>query len=413
MPPFLVVGFACLGHFAVHLLGGLHATAALAIEREWSIGYGEIIALGIWGAILMAAAAPAAGWLADRVGPARLMVVFFLGSGLAAVATAMSGGPVSLATTLALLGLFGAIYHPVGLAWLLGGVGETRRGRAVGINGLFGSLGFAAAPPMAGLLAETASWRLAFLLPGLATVGLGLLLTVCLWRERSANRHGSPLVAEPGVINSLSRASGARRALPALATAMLTSSLLYSAFVTALPKWAEGRMAGEWPDADLGIVGIAVGIVLMVGGVGQVLAGHVADRYDPRALYIAALGSKPLLLVLAVLTGGPAGLLAAALLILVIDIASPSETLLLARWTPTHRRGLALGVRYAAALAATPAGIGLAAVSHAQGGHDGLLLVLAGLAAIATIAALALPRAVSSQPHLSRRIEQPGSSSGS
>ena len=160
-----VLVFACAGHFAVHLLLGLHATAALTIEREWSIDYGTIIALGIWAAFLLGAAAPAAGWLADKVGAAPIMVIFFVGSGAASIAAAIGIGPASLAITLAALGLFGAIYHPVGLAWLLAGVDELRRGWAVGLNGLFGSLGSAAAPAMAGVLGDAFGWRTAFGFP--------------------------------------------------------------------------------------------------------------------------------------------------------------------------------------------------------------------------------------------------------
>lgn len=118
-----VLTFASAGHFVVHLLLGLHATVALAIERDWSIGYGTIIALWTWGAFLLGAAAPAAGWLADRIGAARMMVLFFVGSGGASVVASMADGPMSLSATLAALGLFAAIYHPVGLAWLLDGVG--------------------------------------------------------------------------------------------------------------------------------------------------------------------------------------------------------------------------------------------------------------------------------------------------
>ena len=174
--------------------------------------------------------------------------------------------------------------------------------------------------------------------------------------------------------------SEVKRALVALGTAMMCGSLLYSAFVTALPKWTEGRILAGWPAADLGIVGTVVAIVFLVGGFGQVLAGYLADRYDSRHVYVLALATKPVLLVASFLIAGPAGLIAAAALVLMIDIASPSESLLLARWAPANRRGFAFGVRYAAALAATPAGLWLAAAFHdTSWGHNGLFIGLAAL----------------------------------
>ncbi|MGH8432391.1 MAG: MFS transporter, partial [Solimonas sp.] len=220
--------FACIGHFAVHLLLGLHATAALAIEREWSIDYGSVIELGIGGAFLVGAAAPAAGWLADKAGSARLMVVFFLGSGAASMTTAMAGGPASLAMTLGGLGLFAAIYHPVGLAWLLGGVAERRRGWAVGVNGLFGSLGVAAAPAAAGLLGDAWGWRAAFFLPGLGTVALGALLILTRARGAVPDDHAAAAARPAAGTVTKAMSSDSRRALVALAAAMVCGSVLYA-----------------------------------------------------------------------------------------------------------------------------------------------------------------------------------------
>ena len=195
-----------------------------------------------------------------------------------------------------------------------------------------------------------------------------------------------------------------RRALAALGVAMMCGSLLYSAFVTALPKWTESRILAGWPAADLGVVGTVVAIVLIVGGFGQVLAGYLADRYDSRHIYLLVLATKPVLLVASVLIAGPAGLIAAAALVLMIDIASPSESLLLARWAPTNRRGFAFGVRYAAALAATPAGLWLAAAFHdTSWGHNGLFTGLAALAAVAAIAAAAIPRDIATPRRFVRR----------
>lgn len=396
MRPNPVLVFACVGHFATHLLLGLHTTAALAIEREWSVDYGTVIALGLWGAFLLGAAAPAAGWLADKVGAGRIMVVFFLGSGAASMATAMASGPTPMAMTLAALGLFGAIYHPVGLAWLLASVDETRRGRAIGLNGLFGSLGVAAAPAVTGLLGDAFGWRMAFLLPGLTTTMIGILLMVALVRgsieRETVSTSSSKVAVDSGVLR---RTSDVRRALLALSVAMLCGSALYSAFVTALPKWTEGRIVTAWPDADLSVVGSTVALVFLVGGFGQVLTGYLADRYEARHVYVLALAAKPVLLISAVLIAGPAGLVAAAMLVLAIDVSSPSESLLLARWVPANRRAFAFGVRYAAALAATPAGLWLAAVAYGTAwSHDGLLIGLAMLAAVAAFAAAAIPRDV-------------------
>ena len=111
----LAVAFSCIGHFQHHVLTGLFLTLVVMLERAWERPYDELIGLWTIGALLVGAGAPLAGWLADRFGHARMMAVFFLGAGAATIAAGLTAGPAPMTVALAGLGLFGAIYHPVGL----------------------------------------------------------------------------------------------------------------------------------------------------------------------------------------------------------------------------------------------------------------------------------------------------------
>ncbi|HYF06234.1 MAG TPA: MFS transporter, partial [Acetobacteraceae bacterium] len=84
--PRLVVAFACAGHFLHHVVTGLFLTLAVVLERVWERPYAEIIALWTIGSLLVGLGAPLAGWLADRVGHARMMAGFFLGLGASSIA---------------------------------------------------------------------------------------------------------------------------------------------------------------------------------------------------------------------------------------------------------------------------------------------------------------------------------------
>src|SRR3546814_9078640 len=72
-----------------------------------------------------------------------------------------------------MIGLFASIYHPVGIAMIVQTAGE-RRGRYLGINGVFGSAGMGIAALVAGALMELIDWRAAFILPGAVSVAIGL-----------------------------------------------------------------------------------------------------------------------------------------------------------------------------------------------------------------------------------------------
>src|SRR5207249_6013618 len=75
-----------------------------------------------------------AGWLADRWSRRGMMVVFFFGIGTASVLTGFATGPVHVALGLTLVGVFAAIYHPVGIAMLV--ANRENVGRVLGVNGV-------------------------------------------------------------------------------------------------------------------------------------------------------------------------------------------------------------------------------------------------------------------------------------
>jgi membrane fusion protein, multidrug efflux system len=145
--PILYINIA---HFLDHYFLLIFPTAVLAIAPAWGMGYGEALALATPGFVAFALATPAAGWLGDRYGEAPLMAVFFIGIGLASVATGLAAGPVSLAIGLTAIGLFASIYHPVGTAYLVRLAART--GAALGVNGVFGNLGVAAAAGLTGVI---------------------------------------------------------------------------------------------------------------------------------------------------------------------------------------------------------------------------------------------------------------------
>ena len=65
-------------------------------------------------------------------------------------ATAFASSPAMLALALAAIGLFAAIYHPIGTAMLVDAAGD-KPGRAIGVNGVFGNIGRGAGPGGDGL----------------------------------------------------------------------------------------------------------------------------------------------------------------------------------------------------------------------------------------------------------------------
>jgi len=174
----LALTFSSIGHFFAHLLMLLYPTVLLVLEGRWGMSYGDLLSLSLGGFVLFGLGALPAGWLGDRWSAEGMMVIFFIGTGAATIVTGLADTPVVLALGLAAIGLFGSIYHPVGTAWLVRNA--ANRGRALGVNGIAGSVGLGAAALIAGALAQIIGWRAAFIVPGAlcAITGMVLLCSV-------------------------------------------------------------------------------------------------------------------------------------------------------------------------------------------------------------------------------------------
>src|SRR3546814_18831505 len=86
-----------------------------------------------------------------------MMTVFFIGLGISGIVCGLVNSTTALMLGLAAVGLFSAIYHPVGVAWLIRSA--RPRGMALAGNGIFGSLAVSSAGRLAGVLVAGVSWR--------------------------------------------------------------------------------------------------------------------------------------------------------------------------------------------------------------------------------------------------------------
>jgi FSR family fosmidomycin resistance protein-like MFS transporter len=166
------LAFSCLGHLYAHVFEPIFYIAALVLPGQLGLPYEEVLALVIAGKLLYGVLAPAAGWLGDRWSTVGMMAVFFLGLGGSALSMAVVEGPWGVAVALGLMGVFGSIYHPVGIAWLIRNAVD--KGKAIGLNGVFGGIGPGVASLAAGALIAGFGWRAAFVVPGVVVLLTGV-----------------------------------------------------------------------------------------------------------------------------------------------------------------------------------------------------------------------------------------------
>src|SRR5262245_22719131 len=181
-----------IGHFLDHLFTLIFATvAALALYREWGLGYADLLKYATHGFFAFGVFALPAGWLADKWSREGMMATFFFGIGLASIATSFSRTPLEVGVGLFAIGLLAAIYHPVGLAIVVEKWKNT--GMRIAVNGVWGNLGVASAALITGYFIDHGGWRMAFIVPGVVSILIGAAYTVLRWPEitRPAQRRAA------------------------------------------------------------------------------------------------------------------------------------------------------------------------------------------------------------------------------
>src|SRR5207244_7400496 len=159
--------------FLDHLFTLIFATvAALALYREWGLSYADLLKYATPGFFAFGVFALPAGWLADKWSREGMMGTFFVGIGLASIFTSFARTPLELAFGLFVIGVFAAIYHPVGLAIVVEKWKNT--GMRIAVNGAWGNLGVASAALITGYFIDNGGWRVALFAPGLFSIGTGI-----------------------------------------------------------------------------------------------------------------------------------------------------------------------------------------------------------------------------------------------
>ena len=377
--------FSSIGHSYSHLFAPIFYVTALSLEGEFSMTHGEVVVLVVVGNMLFGFAAPIAGWLGDRWSVVGMMAVFFIGTGISMVLTGISTSPTYMMLALALTGTFAAIYHPVGISWLIRST--TNTGTALGINGVFGGLGPAVAALMTGAFIDLLGWRFAFVVPGIVIIITGVVFVVCIYRGWVNDNYDAPKKQ----VASSSR-HDVLKVIGVLCFTMLCGGIIYHATQTALPK----AFSANFTDiaADNGVFGISVmvAVIYSVAGFCQILGGSMADKYSIKAIYFASFLIQVPMLALAASIGGPVFAIAIFVMVAVNASGLPAENMLIAHYTPVHRRGLVYGLKFVVAIGFASLGTLLEGyLFDLTGEFQAIFFTLAALALAGTIAILILP----------------------
>ena len=131
------IGFINWAHALDHYVMLIFPTVVISLEAIYGRSYAELIALGTASFIAFGIFSLPAGWLADRWSRRNMMALFYAGCGISLLAAGVAPNLVALACALFAVGMFAAIYHPVGTSMLI--EQASARGRSLAFNGVCGN----------------------------------------------------------------------------------------------------------------------------------------------------------------------------------------------------------------------------------------------------------------------------------
>ena len=374
--------FLNIGHALDHLFLLIYPTVVLAMTAEFGRSYSEMLPLALGGFIAFGAGSIPAGWLADHWSRRGMMIVFFIGIGLASIVTGLTQTPWQIAAGITLVGLFGAIYHPVGIAMLVSG--REKVGRVLGVNGVFGNLGVAFAALIAGALAHWISWRAAFIIPGVLSIAVGIAFARIVPEMRAAARR-------PGAAAGAGFSRGLLvRVFAVLTVTTLFGGVIFNSTTVAMPKIFDERLS-ELVSTTLGI-GILVSFVYAFAALAQLVVGHFLDRGALKSVLVSVIGLQVPLLTAAAFFENYLMLAVALAMMFFVFGQIPINDAMVARYSDEAWRSRIFALRYVVSFGASACAVPLVAATYRYSSDFRyLFFALAAMALLMFTAAVLLP----------------------
>jgi len=369
----LSIGFINFAHAIDHYVMLIFPTVVIALVTIYDRPYADLIALGTASFFAFGIFSLPAGWIADHWSRRNVMAAFFIGCGLSLIGAALAPNLIVLAVALFLLGVFAAIYHPVGTAMVV--AAATNRGRTLAFNGVCGNLGVALAAGITAALTAWIGWRGAFLVPAVICIVTGLAY---LWlipddRHQAASRSSTAEVRIPMRLMVA--------VLGLFLVIFVTYGLVFNVITIALPKVIDDRLQNS---ISLTAVGGIATVVFLFGAAAQLAIGRIIEKYPPHLVFAVVGVLQFVGVVWVAYATGQAVLAALAFAMSFIYAQVTINDFLLARYTADAWRARVYAVRYFITYVISGVAASMIAFFYSRGGFD-LVLAATALVGIAFV----------------------------
>lgn len=387
--------FSSASHFFTHFYILIFPVLVLPLSRDLGLPLDRVLGLSFLMYLLYGLAAIPWGFISDKSSPRVVMSTGVVIAGIGLIGSSLVHNPNLLVWTFAITGFGCAAYHPSGLALVSKGIKE--RGKGLGINGIFGNMGMAAAPFTAGILNYLTGWRQTLIILGIAGVAAGVLSFLF---KFSVTRDEDLQQGEDIKQNSIVTL------FLIVCLVVLFSGLMYRTYTLVFPAWIEmklgtlfnglsaylnrNRTMALLPETDTLIVSIITGFAYIIGMFGQYTGGKFADKWELRSAYLFFWIMAIPFLVLARFSSGLWVLPFAGFFIFFAMGMQPIENSIFAILTPPRWRSVSYGIKFTLTFGIGSLSVFIVKQTEPSIGLDGVVVLAIGYLLLTTAAAAVL-----------------------
>jgi len=371
-----------ISHFLDHFMMLIFAKAAYDAGKYFGLSYDEIIAYGAVGFLFFGAFAPLAAHLSDKISRSFLMIIYHFGIGLSSILAAISTSLWLFAVSLSLIGIFAAIYHPVGITMLLSK--NKNNGIRMGINGVFGNMGVAGAPLITGLILFYGNWRLCFLLPGFFCIIYGLQFLKALKIEPSSE-------VNKRVISGRPFAKHWHRALSSIALSTISAGFIFGAMTFLVPRYFETYLSNI--STSVAVTGLLAGLVYAIASFAQIAVGKMIDKFSPKLILLIISAGQILFIYFSSIFENWSLFFITLFAMAFVFGQVPINDIILSRYIPDEKRAKILSIKYVLNLSAGASVLPICSLMMQNGFEMRQIFSMMSLMAVfILLAALLLPK---------------------
>ena len=278
------------GHFCSHFYLIVLPPLFPLLEAELGVGYAALGLLMTLPNLATMLLQTPVGFLVDRFGARRPLVIGLIVMGGAVAGAGVAPGYGALTALMVLMGVGNSVFHPADYAILAARIEPGRLGRAFSIHSFAGNLGWAVTPAIMVFLTALSSWHVALVVVGLCGVAVALVILTqgqVIEAPGTAAKGPAPSRTAPAATAPPAKRGGLGLLLSAPMLLLFVYMMMASVATSGLNGFTVTALV-KLHGADLVTANAALTALLIASAVGVLAGGVLADRIRRHDLIISA-----------------------------------------------------------------------------------------------------------------------------